>query len=205
MFILQPQVNKIYFKSLHAISPVGLFFVAYFLLLFNETFSVKISPAVVFIEGGISLRQLLLISCSKNKRNDQSVAIEMYDGPYYKIVRKLIREGKFPETLDILILSAKYGLVKSNDWLEYYDQIMTQERAKELNSVVLVGLENAFRDVKYSDFYINLGENYMKAIEGYQSIVPKYVTVIVSQGEIGMRMSAMKKWIESLNEMSELG
>lgn len=151
------------------------------------------------------MKQLLVISCSKNKvTKSASKAIELYNGPYYQIIRKLIREGNYPHTLDVAILSAKYGLISSENEIEYYDQIMTKERAVEINATVLNEIEKVLTTGNYNTIYVNLGKNYIKAIEGYDKLIPSNVNVIVGEGEIGMRMSSMKKWIESLNETSVL-
>jgi len=81
---------------------------------------------------------------------------------------------------------------------------MTKERAVEINATVLNEIEKVLTTGNYNTIYVNLGKNYIKAIEGYDKLIPSNVNVIVGEGEIGMRMSSMKKWIESLNETSVL-
>lgn len=63
--------------------------------------------------GNANKKYLLILSCSKTKKNiDRTPAIELYDGMYYKVLKK-----NYPTNanLDILILSAKYGLIESNE------------------------------------------------------------------------------------------
>jgi cytoplasmic iron level regulating protein YaaA (DUF328/UPF0246 family) len=57
--------------------------------------------------------RLLILACSARKRLDRSAlpAIERYDGVNFRILKKLQREHAFPHDLDVLILSAKYGLL----------------------------------------------------------------------------------------------
>ena len=45
------------------------------------------------------VKNLLLISCSQTKRQDAELmpAIERYDGPVYRCLRKLIRDELYPE------------------------------------------------------------------------------------------------------------
>jgi len=59
-------------------------------------------------------KYLLIIPCSKRKTAPPRVkvsAINLYDGPFYRIIRKAFRESGKPDNLDIMILSAKYGLI----------------------------------------------------------------------------------------------
>ena len=76
-------------------------------------------------------RYLLIVACSQRKRSDPGLlpAIERYDGVNFRVLRKARREGYWPENLDVLILSAKYGLLKPDTLIEDYDSRMTQERA----------------------------------------------------------------------------
>ena len=75
------------------------------------------------------MNYLLIISCSQRKRQDidgSCLAIDVYDGPVYRTLRKMLRErGKDLKNLDILIISAKYGLLRHFDTIDPYDQQMT--------------------------------------------------------------------------------
>lgn len=66
---------------------------------------------------------LLIVMCSKRKRSapDLLPALERYDGIFFRILRKARREGHWPDNLDILILSAKYGLLELDTAIENYD------------------------------------------------------------------------------------
>ena len=37
-----------------------------------------------------------------------------YKGPFYPVLHKTIRDNRLPKNLDILMVSAKYGLLKSD-------------------------------------------------------------------------------------------
>ena len=82
-------------------------------------------------------KSLLIISCSgrKIKTLGRMPAIERYDGQSYRIIRKAIREGCFPANLDILIISAKFGLLAWDAKIEDYDQLMSKEQAQKLRPV----------------------------------------------------------------------
>lgn len=92
-------------------------------------------------------RSLLIISCSDAKTDDPGAvpAIQRYKGPFFPSIRKAMREGYFPESLDILILSAKYGIIRHDENIEDYDQRMSPERAGKLRPSVQKKLDNFFK------------------------------------------------------------
>ena len=55
---------------------------------------------------------LLILSCSQRKRKDPGFlpAIERYDGVNFRVIKKLGRQSRLLKNLDILIISAKYGI-----------------------------------------------------------------------------------------------
>ena len=56
------------------------------------------------------MSSLLIMSCSKTKKHLENVpAIELYDGQAYRVMRK-----RSPENLEILIISAQYGIIRSS-------------------------------------------------------------------------------------------
>ena len=79
-------------------------------------------------------RSLRIVACSQRKRRDSGLlpAIERYDGLYFRVLRKARREGYWPANLDVLIVSAKYGLLELHTAIENYDLRMTPEQAMRL-------------------------------------------------------------------------
>ena len=81
-------------------------------------------------------KSLLIISCSKSKVKTQGVipAHERYSkGNAYTSIDVAKRKGYFPTGyLDILIISAKYGLLEWDSKIAYYCQKMVKKRAEEL-------------------------------------------------------------------------
>ncbi|PIO47426.1 MAG: hypothetical protein CMR00_10540 [[Chlorobium] sp. 445] len=72
-------------------------------------------------------------------------AWKRYDGINFRVLKKLERKHAFPKNLDVLILSAKYGLVHPRTLIEYYDQKMTHARATELAPSVSKALDRILR------------------------------------------------------------
>lgn len=88
-------------------------------------------------------RKMLLIACSNRKKRDKGLmpAIERYDGVNHLVIKKLMREGKFPDNVDIKILSAKFGLIDAAMPIQFYNRRMDTQRAIQLNPQVVEKLE----------------------------------------------------------------
>lgn len=140
------------------------------------------------------MKYLLLISCSQRKKEDIELmpAIERYDGPVYRCLRKLMRDGFYPEDdIGCLIISAKYGLITSLASIENYDQRMTPARAVELREQVQSQL-TLFLTSDLQQVFINLGKDYMLTLEGFHWGL--HATMEASGG-IGQKTSQMRHWI----------
>ena len=149
-----------------------------------------------------AMKNLLIISCSKKKNKTKELlpAIERYTGAWYQTINKLKKENKFPSNLDIVIISAKYGFLKSTDLIEDYDQRMNEDRAKELNHEILRKIRSLLEKEHYETIFINLGRDYLPAIYGLENIIPKNTKLFYARGRVGERKRQMKEWILSLKE-----
>jgi hypothetical protein len=69
-------------------------------------------------------RYLLLLACSarKSAQTGPVRAIDLYDGVNYRVVSKAKRDGFWPTTLQLVVVSAKYGLLDPQTFIEPYDQ-----------------------------------------------------------------------------------
>lgn len=65
---------------------------------------------------------LLILGCSKNKKEGPGPAIEVYDGPLFRTVRRRLPEVDCP--LEVWVVSAKYGILRQTDWIEKYDEVL---------------------------------------------------------------------------------
>jgi len=145
-------------------------------------------------------RFLMIIPCSKRKCDSVGsmiAAIDLYDGPFYRIIRKTFREQGELNNLDIKILSAKYGLISSYEHIAYYDQKMTANRAKELATSIKNILTNQLQRNDYREIFINVGKSYMLALEPC-SYMLNSENVIYAHGMIGERMRQLKIWMIKL-------
>src|SRR5919199_6232989 len=79
-------------------------------------------------------RRLLILACSRCKRPDRGLllAVERYDGPAFRVLRRFLREGQ-SEAPDVRVLSAEHGLISHDLPIANYDKIMTSSRAHEFS------------------------------------------------------------------------
>lgn len=145
-------------------------------------------------------RYLLLVACSQRKRTDPEPlpAIDRYDGVNFRMIRKLRRQGELPTNLDILIISAKYGLLRGDDPITWYDQRMTRQRALELQASTSNNLDSILRTAAYQEIFVNLGKDYMPALKNSEAFMNTKVTY--AAGGIGRRMAQLRTWLLSRRE-----
>ena len=150
-------------------------------------------------------RYLLIVGCSQRKRPDPGLlpAIERYDGVNFRVLRKAKREGFWPDNLDTLILSAKYGLLQPDSCIGNYDLRMTRERAFQLQSEVSTALDAYLAQVEYCEIFINLGKNYLMALAKSGGLASFAGKVHQATGGIGKKMSQMKKWLHRISQAHE--
>lgn len=141
-----------------------------------------------------SPRYLLILSCSKKKiKASGQEALNLYDGPAFRI----IRASKLTNT-DIMILSAKYGLISADYAISFYNRKMTLNRARQLQKKNKTILEKLLKAESYDEVYVNLGKNYLASIP-FDELDFGGATIIVSKGMIGERLHNLKAWIASIN------
>lgn len=128
--------------------------------------------------------RLLILSCSETKKLGKGLAIDIYDGPAFKTVRKYLINN---DGLDVRIISAKYGLISKDAQIEDYNEKMTLEKAYEYRN-------------KYSKEIRTLSSAYSKVLiyggSVYQSVF-KNVEVKKTNGRIGEQLYQLKKWLYS--------
>jgi lipocalin len=141
----------------------------------------------------ISKKYLLILPCSERKKlTVRDVAIDLYDGQFFRVLR-----NNMPTNLDVLILSAKYGLIKSDKRIEYYDQIMSTTRAQELAEAVKLKLSKILRENSYNCVFVNLGKTYILALEKSKEILDNH-NVYWARGQIGERSHQLKEWLNAI-------
>jgi len=127
-------------------------------------------------------------------------ALELYDGYFFRIIKKAIREEDFRSDLDMRILSAKYGIVDPNEQIEYYDQRMTTDRANELRSSVATSLSTIVTKNDYDRIIVNTSETYIEALEKFLQRSDIKVSKIDGDG-IGTKGKLLKEFVRGETEI----
>lgn len=138
------------------------------------------------------MKALLILSCSATKRPDAGglPAIDRYDGPAYRVLRKALRErAGLGAALTVRILSAEYGLVTDTTEIPDYNRRMTAERAAEL----YLSVQHAINDLRPLPplRFVSLGAAYRPAL-------PPIVGATLAHGGIGERLGQLRAWLWGL-------
>ena len=144
---------------------------------FDDAFGLKMFPSEKIIKNMVPTgpkspslfpteakkgRQLLIVSCGSDKCPDvgNMKALDRYLGPVFSSIRK----AGVPPNVDVAILSAKHGLIRSDTPIKKYDQLMTDEvRDKFFNNPEEMGkILNTMQG--YDNVVVQGGENYRQVI-----------------------------------------
>ena len=140
--------------------------------------------------------RLLILSCSQRKAAVPGCvpAIDRYDGPAFRVLRKYLREdASFAPT--VLIVSAKYGLIESSCRIPEYDCRMTATRAKELRPCILAAARRALPARKWQEVAVCVGKHYRSALDGVLSLLPDGSRVVFISGGQGLRLTRLREWL----------
>lgn len=142
------------------------------------------------------MKRLLILSCSQRKKTNAGSmpAVERYDGPAFRLVRRFLRQTDDKPMM--LILSAKYGLIRCEQPVPYYDQRMTQHIARHLRPQI----EESLRDILASspgksetaELFLCMGKVYLEALE---QVIPFHISVKHAHGSPGNKLAALHDWL----------
>lgn len=140
-------------------------------------------------------RRLLVLACSARKRIDAGLlpAIDRYDGPAFRVLRAYLADAADPP--DVLILSARHGLIPADREIPDYDQMLTPEAADALRSGALRVLGGVLTSGVYAEVAFCLGRDYRRAVAGHEEVVPAGTAVTVVGGGRGTRLRNLRAWL----------
>ena len=144
-----------------------------------------------------SKRRLLILSCSQRKCTSPEPlpAIERYNGPFYFVLRRFLRECLHQVSLlDVHILSAAYGLIPRDFPTPWYDRKMDMSRAVELQPQI----NTTFSDITRGDYEsicFAMGKTYLKAFENALELVLGNTELVITHGRIGEQQAQLKDWL----------
>ena len=138
-------------------------------------------------------RQLLVLGCSQAKRESSGLlpALDRYDGPHYRILRKFLRENQWPTNLSVAVLSAKHGLFGSLKGIEYYDERMNPASARAHAKDCVATLTKWAKS--HDTAYLSLGKDYIPAVQPALDALP--IPSEVFTGPIGVKSHKLKRFL----------
>ena len=130
-----------------------------------------------------SKERLLILSCSMKKTENPGIALKVYDGPSYHILRNYL---KIKRDIDIKIISAKYGLIDGHDKILPYDYKMNKNDAliyKRIYSSEIDQIASMYKDVQFCGSKL------------YGSIIDDNYNITRVDGKIGQQLHQLKTWL----------
>jgi hypothetical protein len=145
---------------------------------------------------GASVDRLLILSCSERKATapDRLPAIDRYDGPAFRVLRKYLRDG-LPGVPTVLILSAKYGLIAAERRIPWYNQRLSASSAKTLRPGVLETARCVLGSRPWRSVAVCAGKEYRSALDGLAELLPQGAHMHLLAGGLGKRLTALRDWL----------
>jgi len=143
-------------------------------------------------------QKLLIVSCSaiKDPRPNLLSAILRYSGEIYLLLKLVVFKNSWPQHVNLLIVSAKYGLLHPLDNIPYYDQALRPEKITELKKVVHEPIKKIDLTL-YSEWFINLSKQYLQSIEEIITVLKKNKCkiIIVDNEGFTKRINTILTWL----------
>lgn len=141
------------------------------------------------------MTRALILACSERKVADvrRLQAIERYDGPAFRVLRKYLRESD-DRSLDVMILSARYGLIPSDRRIPDYDVRLSAHDARQLQARVSLQIMAAAAGREWCSLGICVGKVYLALLEPFVENL-NAPSIDVLKGGQGKRLSALKSWL----------
>ena len=138
-------------------------------------------------------KKLLILGCSDLKRHSKGplLAIDRYDGPAYRVLRRYLRNHQWPDDVSIAVLSAKYGLFGILKAIDHYDKRMDPgkagEMAQECSSVLTKWADS------HGSVHLSLGKDYLPALQPALDRIS--IKSEIFHGGIGQKQSRVKSFL----------
>jgi hypothetical protein len=145
------------------------------------------------------MKRIVITSCSKLKRTDPELlpAIERYDGPNFKVLRKYLKNSA--GELDIYILSSKFGLVSYDTQIPFYDQKLCRNQSREFINTTFKQAEPLFSSKNKVEVFVNLGSLYLELFQPAIHKISQTNSLVITEGSSGKRLSEMHNWLYGID------
>lgn len=146
------------------------------------------------------MARLILLSASRRRSSNLEPlpAIERYQGVYFRVLKKYLREGRLKDT-DILIVSEKFGVLRPKDLVPYHKPFegkLGKEEVQKARQANLTKLAETLSEKQYSEIFVVCGREFQKLIDSFQNLTNTKVVFCEGAG-LGPKAQNLKKWILS--------
>jgi hypothetical protein len=140
--------------------------------------------------------RLLILSCSRRKQSDDTplAAIDRYDGPAFRVLRRYLRSSP-QQPPKVFILSAEYGLMPHNRRIPFYDRLMTPERARSLRPALQSMLQEILASGEFSQLLISAGKVYIDLLAAAIADAKMPSDVRILGGSQGRKLTELRAWL----------
>ena len=145
------------------------------------------------------MKDIVLISCVKSKKEGCHAAKELYEGTLYKAHLTFAKEVLGIDEEDIYIISAKHGLVALTDEICKYEKTlnnMSKSLREKWAKDTYIQMKNKFGNLNDYNFIFLAGEKYMYPLRDLlpYSSVP---TELQDKLPLGKRIQKLHQCIEN--------
>jgi hypothetical protein len=148
---------------------------------------------------------LVILGCGQRKKRTSRLlpAIDRYDGPAFRVLRKHKREalGGSP---DSCILSARFGLIPGNLPIPRYDCEIADTDQVELRVRVEGQFKRMVEELQPRRIFVSLGSRYLPLIAESLCSELSSADLLIATGSIGGRASQLAHWLR-INEDVKIG
>ena len=145
-------------------------------------------------------KRLIILSASESRStNPQPLpAIERYQGVFFRVVRKYVREGKL-KNAGIIVVSERYGVLQADEEVPYHTPFqgklsLSKEMLEEINQKNLAKLKSIFNKTRYSEIIVVCGQEFRELIKGFEELTDARIVLCKGRG-LGPKAQNLKQWI----------
>lgn len=122
-------------------------------------------------------------------------AIDRYDGPTFRVLRKFLRENDSAD-LSVYVISARFGLIHSGALIPFYDQLLTLDTAAKLRPSVNRKLRRLFAERHWAEIALCISREYASVLAP-ETLSATSAHLSTLGGGLGPRLTALHRWLSA--------
>jgi hypothetical protein len=139
---------------------------------------------------------LVILGCGERKKLTSRLlpAIDRYDGPVFRVLRKHMREEP-QNSADTCILSARFGLIRGTLPIPRYDFSLERADRRSLLSRVDRQLKRILDSIQPDRLFVSVGQSYWPLLAEAIAREVAPAKLAIATGGIGGRASQLAHWL----------